>query len=72
MMQERVAVLEDSRGTRSRLLLDIEHDLSLIKNRIGAIEDHFEDDGIIQTFSETMHLLAVEMEQIKQAVNNAK
>ncbi len=72
LMQDRVAALEDTRGTRSRMLLDIEHDLSIIKNRIGAIEDHFEDDGIISTFVTTLHQLDLELVQIKQALNDAK
>lgn len=65
LVQARVTALEDSRGMRSRMLLDIEHDLSLIKNRIGAIEDHFEDDGIIAQLSTTLYQIAVEVEQIK-------
>lgn len=50
---------------RSQRLLDIDYDLSRIKNRLNAIEDHFEDDGIIARLAETLHKLAVELEQIK-------
>ena len=50
---------------RSQLLLDIEHDLSRIKDRLGKLEDHFEDDGIIARIAEAMHQIAVELEQIK-------
>ena len=50
---------------RSEMLLDIEHDLSRIKNRLNKLEDHFEDDGIIARLAETLHKLAVELEQIK-------
>ncbi len=53
---------------RSQLLLDIEHDLSRIKNRLNAIEDHFEDDGIITRIAETLRQLATEVEQIKARV----
>ena len=65
LVQSRITALEESRGTRSRMLLDIEHDLSLIKNRTGAIEDHFEDDGIVAQLSTTLHMIAVEIERLK-------
>ena len=55
----------DGINQRSRLLLDIEHDLSLIKNRLNQIEDQFEEDGIIARMAETLHKLAVELEQFK-------
>ena len=51
--------------SHSQLLLDIEHDLSRIKNRLNALEDHFENDGIIAQIAETLHKLAVELEQLK-------
>ena len=50
---------------RSQLLLDIEHDLNRISKRLNALEDQFENDGIIVRIAETLHRLAVEMEQIK-------
>ena len=49
---------------RSQLLLDIEHDLSMIKNRLNALEDHFEDDGVITRIAETLRALVSEVEQI--------
>ena len=52
-------------NNRSQLLLDIEHDMSLIKDRLSRIEDHFEDGGIIERLAETLHKLAVEVEQLK-------
>ena len=50
---------------RSQLLLDIEHDLSRIKNRLNALEDHFEDDGVIARIDETLRQLVSEVEQIR-------
>lgn len=49
----------------SQLLLDIEHDLSLIKDRLNKIEDQFEDDGLIVQIAEALHKIAVEVEQLK-------
>ena len=50
---------------RSQLLLDIEHDLSRIKNRLNALEDHFEDDGVIARIDETLRSLVYEVERIR-------
>ena len=55
----------DVTNQRSRLLLDIEHDLSLIKNRLNKLEDHFDDDGVIGLIAESLHKVAVELERIK-------
>lgn len=58
--------------SHSQLLLDIEHDLSRIKNRLNALEDHFEDDGIIAQIAAALHTIAVELEQLKaQQVGDA-
>lgn len=51
--------------SHSQLLLDIEHDLSLIKDRLGKLEDQFEDDGLIAQIAESLHRIAVEVEQLK-------
>ena len=53
---------------RSQLLLDIEHDLNRISQRLNTLEDHFEDNGIIARIAETLNTLAVELEQIKARV----
>ena len=50
---------------RSQLILDIEHDLNRISQRLNTLEDHFENDGIIARMAEALHKLAVEIEQIK-------
>ena len=50
---------------RSQRMLDIEHDLGLISERLHALEDHFEHDGIIVQLAEAIHRVAVELEQIK-------
>lgn len=52
---------------RSQMLLDIEHDLSLIKDRLSKLEDHFESDGIIDQIAQTIHRLVVQIEQLIQA-----
>ena len=52
---------------RSRMLLDIEHDLSLIKDRLNKLEDHFEDDGVIGLIADSLHKVATELERIKAA-----
>ena len=58
---------------RSQRMLQIEHDLGLISERIHALEDHFEHDGIIVQLAEALHKIAVELEQIKsQQVGNAE
>ena len=53
---------------RSQLLLDIEHDLNRISQRLHTLEDHFEHDGVITRIAETLHQLATEVEQIKARV----
>lgn len=50
---------------RSRWILDIEHDLRIISERLHALENHFEDDGLIARLTEALHQIAVEVEQIK-------
>ena len=50
---------------RSQWILDIEHDLRLISERLNVLEDHFEDDGVIAQLAEVLHKIAAEMEQIK-------
>ena len=50
---------------RGRMILDIEHDLNRISQRLNTLEDHFENDGIIARMAEALHKLAVEIEQIK-------
>lgn len=52
---------------RSRWILDIEHDLRQISVRLHTLEDHFEDDGLITQLVETVHQLAVRIEQLSQA-----
>lgn len=54
---------------RSQLILDIEHDLNVIKNRLNAIEDHFEDDGLIARLAETAHLLAIKLEALEAKID---
>lgn len=50
---------------RTQLLLDIEHDLSRIKDRLGLLEDHFEDDGLIAQLAEVVHVLATKVEALE-------
>lgn len=52
---------------RSRWILDIERDLRQISARLHTLEDHFEDDGLITQLVETVHQLAVRIEQLSQA-----
>ena len=47
---------------RSQLLLDIEHDLNLISKRLHALEDHFEDDGIVAQLTASVYALATKHE----------
>lgn len=51
---------------RSQILLDIEHDLNRIKNRLNALEDHFEQDGMVSQIAQAIHQLAVKIEQLSQ------
>lgn len=50
---------------RSQWLLDIEFDLSQIKNRLNTLEDHFEHDGRIAAIALALHQLAQEIEALK-------
>ncbi len=52
---------------RSQLLLDIEHDLSLIKNRLNKLEDYFEDDGVIAELIEIAYRLAEKVASLEKA-----
>lgn len=56
--------MDDTRS-RSQLLLDIEHDLNRISKRLHALEDHFENDGIIMQIADAIHQLTVEIESMK-------
>ena len=51
----------------SRLLSDIEHDLNRIAVRLHALEDHFEDDGIIARLAKLVHQLTEKIEALEQA-----
>ena len=51
------------------MLLDIEHDLSLIKDRLGKLEDQFEDDGLIARLAESAHVLAIKLEALEAKIN---
>ena len=53
---------------RSQWILDIERDLRLISERLHTIEDQFEDAGLIVQIAESVHRIAVEIEQIKMRV----
>ncbi len=50
---------------RSRWILDIERDLRLITDRLHALEDYFEDDGLIARLAATVHQLALDLETLK-------
>ena len=50
---------------RSQWILDIERDLRLINERLHALEDHFEDKGVIAQIAETVHRIAIELEQFR-------
>ena len=50
---------------RSRWILDIERDLRLIADRLHALEDHFEDDGVIAQLAATVHQIALDLETLK-------
>ncbi len=52
---------------RSQMLLDIEHDLSLIKDRLNKLEDHFEDDGVIAELKEIAYRLAEKVASLEKA-----
>ncbi len=52
---------------RSQMLLDIEHDLSLIKNRLNTLEDHFEDEGVIAELIEIAYRLAEKVAALEKA-----
>ena len=52
---------------RSRWILDIEHDLSQIKDRLAALEDHFVDGGIIAELAAAIHQIAVKLEALRDA-----
>lgn len=54
---------------RSAMMLDIIRDLRNVQERLGVLEDHFEDDGLIMRLAETAHLLAVKLEAIEQKIN---
>lgn len=52
---------------RSRMLGDIEHDLNLISTRLHALEDHFEDGGVVDQIAQAVHQLAIKIEALEQA-----
>ena len=52
---------------RSRWILDIEQDLSQIKDRMTALEDHFVDGGIIAELAAALHQIAVKLEALSDA-----
>ncbi len=54
---------------RSHWILDIEHDLRLISERLHALEDNFENDGIIAEMIEAAQRLAEKVKALEAARN---
>mgnify|MGYP001563902556 CR=1 FL=1 len=50
---------------RSHWILDIEHDLRLISERLHALEDHFDDDVALERIAAKLAALVTEVEAIK-------
>ena len=50
---------------RSQWILDIEYDLSMIKDRLGKVEDAVDAD--LAQLARAVHLLAVKVEALEQA-----
>lgn len=49
----------------SQWILDIEHDLRIISQRLHMLENHFEDDGLIAQLTEAVHQLTVKIEALE-------
>ena len=57
----------DAAARRSQWILDIEHDLRLIALRLNALEDHFEDDGLVAEIIQVVRQLALRIAALEPA-----
>ena len=68
-LQDELAYARRRSDGNSQRLLDLTMEFHKQADRLQALEDRFEQDGIIQQLSESLYLISEEFERIKIALN---